>query len=192
MRTIPTIALTAAALALAGCAGTSTSKAPGPSAAPAASPPSSAPSAPAPSPSDSLAGPIRTVFDVSDDSGNKMSVKLVKVIDPAQGADEFTTPDHGKRFVGAVFVLAGKAGRFSDDANNDALIIGTNGQTYTADFDSIAGYTDFNDGTFNLSPGERSKGAVTFQVPVRVRVAKVEWDASSGFGGAPAEWVIRP
>ena len=32
-----------------------------------------------------------------------MSVTLTQVIDPAQGADQFTTPDNGNRFVGAVF-----------------------------------------------------------------------------------------
>jgi hypothetical protein len=34
-----------------------------------------------------------------------------------------------------------------------ATVIGANGQCYTADFDSIAGYTDFNNGSFNLTPG---------------------------------------
>jgi hypothetical protein len=177
-----------AAVVLAGCA--STSKPPAQPSQPQT--PATSAAAPAPSPSDSLAGPIKTIFEVSDGSGDKMSVRLVKVIDPAQGADEFTTPDHGKRFVGAVFVLRGITGHFSDDADNDALIIGTNGQTYDADFDDIAGYTNFNGGEFNVRTGERSKGAVTFQLPLHVRVAKVEWDASSGFGGAPAEWTISP
>ena len=151
---------------------------------------SSASTRAAPSPSSSLAGPVGTVYTVTDPSGNKMSVTLTKVIDPAQGADQFTTPDNGNRFVGAVFTITGISGTFSDDANNDATLIGSNGQTYTADFDSIAGYTNFNNGTYNVSAGENSVGAVTFQLPLSVKIAKIEWSADSGLGGAPAEWQV--
>ena len=58
---------------------------------------------PSPSPSNSLSSPVGTIYTVTDQSGNKMSVTLTQVIDPAQGADQFTTPDNGNRFVGAVF-----------------------------------------------------------------------------------------
>ncbi len=139
----------------------------------------------APPPTPSLSGPIGTSYAVTDPSGNKVSVTLTRVIDPAQGADQFTTPQSGSRFVGAVFSIKGISGAFSDDANNDATVVGSNGQTYTADFDSIAGYTGFNDGEFSVSAGESSVGAVTFQIPLAVKVSKVEWSANGGFGGAP-------
>jgi hypothetical protein len=141
----------------------------------------------APSPTPSLSGPVGTSYTVTDSNGNKISVILARVIDPAQGADQFTTPQSGSRFVGAVFNIKGISGTFSDDAINDATVIGSNGQTYTADFDSIAGYTDFNHGEYSVSAGESSVGAVTFQIPLAVKVSKVEWSANGGFGGAPAE-----
>jgi hypothetical protein len=144
----------------------------------------------APSPAPSLSGPVGTSYTVTDPNGNKISVTLAREIDPAQGADQFTTPQSGSRFVGAVFNIKGISGTFSDDANNNATVIGSNGQTYTADFDSIAGYTAFNNGEFSVSAGESSVGAVTFQVPLTVKVSKVEWSANGGFGGAPAEWLI--
>jgi hypothetical protein len=140
--------------------------------------------------SNSLSGPVGTVYTVTDQNGNKISVTLTKVTDPAQGADQFTTPGSGNRFVGAVFTITGISGTFSDDANNDATLIGSNGQTYTADFDSIAGYTNFNNGEYNVSAGENSVGAATFQIPLTVKVTKIEWSANDGFGGAPAEWLI--
>jgi hypothetical protein len=149
----------------------------------------STPSMPAP-PSNSLSGPVGTVYTVTDSSGSKMSVTLTKVIDPAQGADQFTTPNSGSRFVGAVFTITGVSGTFSDDANSNATLIGSNGQTYTADFDTIAGYTNFNGGMYSVSAGENSVGAVTFQLPATVKVAKIEWSANGGFGGAPAEWLV--
>lgn len=182
---IVVVAVAAAMLGVAGCGSIAKTSASAHTA-PAASASSNA----APAPANSLSGQVGTAYTVTDDSGNEMSVTLTQVIDPAQGADQFTTPDNGKRFVGAVFSIKGISGTFSDDANNDATLIGSNGQTYIADFDSIAGYTNFNDGQYNVSAGETSAGAVTFQVPLAVTVAKIEWSANSGFGGAPAEWLI--
>lgn len=130
------------------------------------------------------------MYTVADSNGNKISVILTKVIDPAEGADQFTTPDSGNRFVGAVFAIAGISGTFSDDANSDATLIASNGQTYSADFDSIAGYTNFDAGQYTVSAGENSVGAVTFQVPLAVTVSKIEWSANDGFGGTPAEWLV--
>jgi hypothetical protein len=130
-------------------------------------------------------------FKFTDPSGNAYYVYLTKVIDPAHGANSFMTPDKGDRFVGAVFTIKGVSGTSADDANNDADLVGSNGQTYTADFSSIAGYTNFNSGQFNVSPGVVSVGAVTFQVPRRVKVNEIQWTAASGFGGAPGTWKVR-
>jgi hypothetical protein len=179
------LAVAAAMLGIVGCGSIAKTSAPASKAAAA-----SASTSATPSPSNNLSGPVGTTYTVNDQSGDKMSVTLTQVIDPAQGADQFTTPDYGNRFVGAVVRITGISGNFSDDANNDATLIGSNGQTYSADFSSIAGYTNFNNGEYNVSAGEKSVGAVTFQVPLAVKVAKIEWSANGGFGGAPAEWVV--
>jgi hypothetical protein len=134
---------------------------------------------------------IGSSFDVQDGSGDTYSVTLVKVIDPAQAADGITTPDSGKRFAGAVFRIKALSGSPQyEDANNDAVIIGSNGQTYTADFDDIAGYTNFANGTIHVAQGETVIGAVTFQIPDGVKVAKVQWGAASNFGSA-VQWDVR-
>jgi hypothetical protein len=183
---IVTMAAAAAMLGIAGCSSIAKTSTPAAHTAPAAPASSKA----APSPTNSLSGPIGTSYTVTDQSGNKITVTLTQVIDPAQGADQFTSPQSGNRFVGAAFDIKGTNGTFSDDANNDATLIGSNGQTYTADFDSIAGYTNFNHGEYSVSAGESSVGAVTFQIPVTVTVSKIEWSANGGLGGAPAEWLI--
>jgi len=109
-------------------------------------------------------------------------VTLVKVIDPAQGTNQFFTPRAGNRFVGAEFVI--KAVRSaSDDANSDAVLIGSNNQTYTPDFYSIAGCTNFNEGSFTLAPGQSTTGCVTFQVPSGVTVKQVEFGTQGGTVG---------
>ena len=179
------LAVAAAMLGIVGCGSLAKMSAPASKAAAA-----SASTSAAPSPSNNLSGPVGTTYTVNDQSGDKISVTLTRVIDPAQGADQFTAPDRGNHFVGAVVHITGISGTFSDDANNDATLIGSNGQTYTADFDSISGYTNFNDGEYNVSSGEKYVGAITFQVPVAVKVAKIEWSANGGLGGAPAEWQV--
>jgi hypothetical protein len=150
---------------------------------------------PFPSASGSLAtgrqappGKVGSSFALADGSGNTYQVTLVKVIDPAQGAGEFDSPDSGKRLVGAVFRIKALTGSpQNEDANNDAVLVGGNGQNYSADFDNIAGYTNFDSGTIHVAQGDTVTGAVTFQVPVEVTVSNVQWSALSGFG-AMVEW----
>jgi hypothetical protein len=133
---------------------------------------------------------IGSYFDVQDSSGNTYRVTLVKIIDPAQGADQFSTPDNGKHFVGAVFMIrALKGSPQNEDANNNAVIVGGNGQSYTADFDNIAGYTNFDNGTIHVAQGDTQTGSVTFQVPHGVKVTKVQW--SPGAFGSAVQWDVR-
>jgi hypothetical protein len=133
---------------------------------------------------------LGSYFDIQDSSGDTYRVTLVKIIDPAQGADQFTTPDNGKRLVGAVFTIKALSGSPKDeDANSDAALVGSDGQTYTPDIGDIAGYTNFSDGEINVAQGESSTGSVTFQVPTGVKVSKVQWSASSGFGST-VQWNV--
>jgi hypothetical protein len=78
------------------------------------------------------------------------------------------------------------SGTFSSDANNEAVLVGSDGQTYTAAFDEIAGCTNFNAGEFTVTSGSSSTGCVTFQVPQNGKVASVQW--GGGLGGTPATW----
>ena len=136
-------------------------------------------------------GTIGSHFDLADGSGNVYRVTLVRVIDPAEGADQFSAPDNGKRFVGLIFRVKALAGSpQNEDANNDAVVISGNGQTFSADFDGIAGYTNFNGGAIRVAQGETVTGSVTFQVPNGVTVSRVRWTALSGFG-SKVEWNVH-
>jgi hypothetical protein len=113
----------------------------------------------------SMQGPGLTTSDAR--------VTLVKMIDPASGSDEFTTPDAGTRFVAAEFQIVA-VGAVSDDASLDAAIVGSDKRTYQADaFDTIAGCTDFNAGEVTLRAGASSTGCVTFEVRTGVTPAAV-------------------
>jgi hypothetical protein len=136
-------------------------------------------------------GRIGSSFDLKDGSGGVYQVTLAKVIDPAKGENQYTVPDGGKRFVGLIFKVKALTGSpQNEDANNDAVVIGGNGQTYSADFDGIAGYTNFDHGTIHVAQGETVMGSVTFQVPNGVTVSNVKWTALSGFGST-VEWIVR-
>jgi hypothetical protein len=134
-------------------------------------------------------GRIGSSFELEDGSRNLYQVTLTKVIDPAEGENQFTVPDAGKRFVGLVFRVKALTGSPQDeDANNNAVILGSNGQNYAADFEGIAGYTNFDHGAIHVSKGETVTGSVTFQLPKVVKVSTVQWTALSGFGSA-VEWI---
>ena len=126
-------------------------------------------------------GKVGSQFDLKDGSGDTYRVTLVKVIDPAQGADQFSSPDSGKRFVGLVFTIKALTGSpQNEDANNDAVLVGRNGQNYSADFDDIAGYTNFDSGTIHVAQGDTVTGAVTFQVPDGSRSRRSSGARSAG------------
>jgi hypothetical protein len=136
----------------------------------------------------SAPGSVGTYFKVQDATGDSYDVALVKVIDPAQGADQFTSPDSGKRFVGLEFTIKGLSGTLQDeDANNDAFALSTGGQKYSADFDEISGYTNFDEGAIHVSKGQTVTGTVTFQIPDGVKLAKGQWTSASGFGST-VQW----
>jgi hypothetical protein len=125
-----------------------------------------------------------------DDKGDAYSVALVRVIDPAKGADQYTTANPGERFVAAVFTIA-NAGSASttDDANTNATVLGSNAVSYSADFDPVAECTNFNGGTYQLGRGQSLTGCVVFQLPAGVKVARVQWSPNGGVGNAsPGAW----
>lgn len=118
------------------------------------------------------------------------SVQLVQVIDPASATDSFMTANPGDRFVATLFKITNTGKQAGEgDANNNATVIGSNDQSYQADFDDVSQCTNFNSGSFQLGPGESATGCVVFQVPTGVSVAKVQWSPGGGLGGDFAEWV---
>lgn len=136
---------------------------------------------------------IGSAISIKNGDGNPAIVTLIAVTDPADASDQFTTPSAGSRFVGIEFKIDNTgSSALSDDANNDASAIGSNDQTYSAAFDSIAGCTNFDGGEFNLPPGQASTGCVTFDVPLAVKVAKVQFGLNDGLGGTTGQWLASP
>ena len=63
----------------------------------------------------------------------------------------------------------------SGNANFDTTAIGTNGQSYTSNFDERKGCTDFASGQFTLAPGAHEVGCIVYELPEGVKIAKVQF-----------------
>ena len=113
----------------------------------------------------SLSGPVGFAFTDTDPTNDKMTVALTAVTDPAQGLDDFDQPDAGDRLVSAQFKIVGDVGTFSDDANSDATIIGSDNQTYQPTYDTVKGCTNFDSGSYKVLRGQTSVGCVVFEEP---------------------------
>jgi len=130
-------------------------------------------------------GLVGSYFNVQDGSGDTYQVTLVRIIDPGQSANQFATPEHGSRLVGIVFRITALTGSpQGEDADNDCTVMGSDGNVYTANFDSIVGYTNFEVGVIHAAQGDTVVGAVTFQLPQYIKVVSVRWVASDGLGSS--------
>ena len=67
---------------------------------------------------------------------------------------------------------------------------GSDNQTYTSDFNSLAAGTNFNDGSYALSPGAAATGFVTFQLPAAVKVVQIQADLSDGLTNTIGQWKV--
>jgi len=130
-------------------------------------------------------GLVGSYFDVSDGSNDTYRVTLTRIVDPGQSANQFATPERGSRLVGIVFRITALTGSpRGEDADNDCTVLGSDGKIYSAVFDSIVGYSNFEVGVIHAAQGDTVTGAVTFQLPQYIKVVTVRWVASDGLGSS--------
>ena len=186
-------AVAAAVLTLAACSSPGPHPAKTHGAGAAATPSAEAAGAPSPGGTghaSSSHGQLGSALAVSDSSGTKLDVTLQKVIDPADGANQYSKPASGKHFVGVKLHVQNKAATtYQNNANNETTIILSDGRTLHADFNPIAGCGNFDNGQVKLKSGAASTGCVTFQVPTSEKVVRVSY-GNTVFPGTTAEWSI--
>lgn len=111
-----------------------------------------------------------------------LGVELLRVEDPATPANSFESAPAGSRLVAVELSIWSFKGSQTDDANSTTAIQGSNGQVYSPSFDDVAGCTDFNYGTFNVTAGDPHEvGCVVFEVPDGVKVTTVTYTPQGGF-----------
>ena len=127
---------------------------------------------------------------MSNTSGTKLDVVVEQVIDPASGANTYSTPAAGKQFVGVKLRVENTANTsYQNNANNETTVILSNGHTTVADFNPIAGCGNFDNGQIQLATGASATGCVTFQVPKGQKVLTVRY-GNTVFPGTTAAWHV--
>ncbi|MFB7442397.1 DUF4352 domain-containing protein [Streptomyces mirabilis] len=124
------------------------------------------------------------------DDGSKLDVTVVKVVDPAKAADEFTTPESGKRFVGIQFRLVNTGSvAYNDSPSNGAQISDADGQQFQTTFGDISAGPSMAS-EVKLKPGAKALGWIVFEVPKASKVSVVQFGMDSGFAQQTGEWKL--
>lgn len=128
-------------------------------------------------------------IDISDQK-TKLAVTLVKIVDPAKGADEFTVPDAGKHFIAVQVRVTNKgAAVYSDDPAAEVKVKNAAGESMSMAFATTTAGADMPN-SVDLVPGDTALGFVDFQVPDGQRIAQVQYAVISFGGDNVAQWTI--
>ena len=132
---------------------------------------------------------IGSTLQLPDLSGGKVGVTVTGIVDPASGADQYTTPDPGKKFV-AVEISIKNVGTTSGQPSpdNDVTVLDNTNASYSVDFNSVSECQSFN--TVSLTPGSTVTGCEVFQIPTANTIAKVQYTPSAGFSNTTGQWII--
>ncbi|GLW57822.1 DUF4352 domain-containing protein [Kitasatospora phosalacinea] len=154
----------------------------------------SAPAAAAPKSKGADAPAVAKVGDTISLKGfekkDTADVTLVKVVDPAESANEFLQPEEGKRYVSVQFrIKATGSAAYTDTPVTGAKLIDAQGQSFDPTFAETTAGPEFP-GAVNIAPGESSLGFVTFEVPSDAKVDKVQYALNSGFAEQSGQWKV--
>lgn len=124
------------------------------------------------------------------EQGSQLDVTIKKWADPATPADEFTTPEAGKRWVAAQFLLTNTGKKtYADAPSNGAQALDGDGQRFDTTFgDVTAGPSMTTDA--KVPPGGKALGWIVFEVPKGVKVSDVQFAMDSGMSDESGQWKI--
>jgi hypothetical protein len=149
---------------------------------------------PGSTPAGPLTGPVGTTYTVTGGNGvngtqTTYEVTLTGVEQAARLAPYGSLTNDADHMAAASFAITGKTGETSDDANNDAVAVGSNGQDYDFSASSVTAGINFSYGNYTAGPGETTKGVVAFELPEGVTIKAIKW--SPGFEGPTASWTAK-
>ncbi|MEU8514344.1 DUF4352 domain-containing protein [Kitasatospora sp. NPDC048722] len=153
-----------------------------------------APAAAAPSkPADAPKAPAKigdTIALKGTDKANTADVVAVKVVDPAESANEYLKPADGKHYVAVQFQIKATGGQaYGEVPASSAKVVDTQGQAYGPNLEETKAGPAFQTPT-NIAPGETGKGFVTFEVPDGVKLDRVQFALDNGFANQVGQWKI--
>jgi Domain of unknown function (DUF4352) len=118
----------------------------------------------------------------------KIAVTLERVIAPA------TVPagwgDVGKTYIATQVKIANTGtSTIVGNSNSDVSVVGSDDQSYRADFATVTECKDFAYGWFLLAAGSSTTGCVVFKLPRGITPVKVKYMPSSGVSHDVGEWL---
>lgn len=133
---------------------------------------------------------VGATLSLRGQNNEALSVTVSSIVDPATGAGGLG-PQDGSRLVAVNMTITNTgSAALTGDADNDASIIGSDGQTYTASFFPVTGCTNFDSGQYQLGPNEATTGCTSYQIPPGVTPAKIRYSPDSGFSSEFGEWEV--
>lgn len=153
-------------------------------------PASPAPSSPSTSTTPKKAAGIGDTITLKALEGAEFAVTLKAVKDPAQGADEYTEPGAGKRFMAVQLELVNTGNKaYSDSPSNGAQVADSQGQRFDSTFlTTDAGPEMVADMT--LQPGGKALGWISFEVPKDSKIVQLQFALDSGFADQTGQWTL--
>lgn len=147
-------------------------------------PESPPPAQPAPRP----VAHVGQTLDLMRIGGQKIAVTLTDIVAPATVPNGWG--EAGKTYI-ATKLRIENAGTTTivGNSNSDVSVIGSDGQTYEADFATVTECQDFGYGWFLIAAGASNGGCVVFALPAGVTAAKVRYTPSSGISQDVGEWL---
>jgi hypothetical protein len=138
--------------------------------------------------------PASTVAHVGDTLNlmrigeQKITVTLLQIINPATVPNGWG--DAGKTYIATKLKIT-NAGTSTivGNTNSDVSMVGSDNQSYRADFATVTECKDFVDGWFLLAAGASTTGCVVFKFPQGVTPVKVNYVPSSGISHDVGEWL---
>lgn len=120
----------------------------------------------------------------------QLAVTLVKVLNNAPPADEFSTPDPGNVYYAVQYRLVNTGtAAYSDSPSNGAVVVDAKGQQFQADIASDTKAGPSFPGAVTIIPGGNALGWITFEVPAGTVVTASQFALQSGFGST-GQWSI--
>jgi hypothetical protein len=117
-----------------------------------------------------------------------VQVTLVKVVNPAQGADQFSVPVGSGQFVGVQLrIVFGGTSPVTLNAAGATILEDAQGNLYQPTVANILNCPAFNNNP-TVRPGKPVLGCVTFDVDPAPKITEVLFTPGGQFGNVSAEW----
>jgi hypothetical protein len=129
-----------------------------------------------------------TITLTGNSAGEKMDVTVIRFIPDAKSANQFFTPDKGKRFVAVQFRLVDTGSlAYSDSPSNGTVVIDSAGQQYDAWPADVVGCQSFP-AAVKIAVGSSALGCVVYEVSKTAAITGVQFALDSGFASDTGQW----